>query len=152
MEQISIKDLIPLIEEVTTSGTSFRLYPKGTSMNPYIIENEDSVLLSKPDDIKFYDIVLYRRDSGQYVLHRVVSKHGDYFDMCGDNQLFYEKNIHKKSVIAKVTGIYKKDTLIDVSSSTYRKDIKKFYRKKTVNRIIAKIKKVIYPAYKTLFK
>ena len=152
MEEISIKDLVPLIEEVIESGTDFQLFPKGTSMNPHIIEGEDSVILTKPVDLKIYDAVLYKRDNDQYVLHRIVAEHGDYFDMCGDNQFYYEKNIKKSSVIAKVTGIYKKNELIDVSSVAYRNKIEIFYHKKYFKIFLYKIKRLIYPIYKAIFK
>ena len=41
-------------------------------MLPLLREGVDSVMLSLAEEIKKYDMVLYQRDDGQFVLHRVV--------------------------------------------------------------------------------
>ena len=46
----------------------------GTSMRPFIRSQEDLVVIQRRPDTRYgkWDAVLYRRDSGQYVLHRIV--------------------------------------------------------------------------------
>lgn len=152
MEQFNIAELAPVIEEVVSTGADFRLYPKGESMLPTIITGEDSVLLSKPENLEIMDVVLYKRESGQYVLHRIVSKNKSGYVMCGDNQVNTEKYITPDMIIAKVTGIYKKDEYIDVALPEYKQEIKKLYRKKSITKAIYSVKTLIYPIYKAIFK
>ena len=74
---IHMDDLVPIIREVLEMGSEFRLYPRGRSMLPTIVEGKDSVMLAKPTEVAVWDAVLYQRAAGQYVLHRIVAEHGD---------------------------------------------------------------------------
>lgn len=152
MIKMSMEEIVPLLKEVIESGANFRLYPHGQSMLPTLKEGEDSVLLSNPNDIRVGDIVLYRRENGQYVLHRAVKLCENHINMCGDNQFIIEKNVPASSVIAKVVGIYKKDKFVDVRDKEYRKNVRKIYRKKPFQRFSHKLKSRIYPSYKQIVK
>ena len=152
MFKINMEELVPLIKEVIDSGAVFRLYPRGESMLPTICQGEDSVDLAKPSELKKYDIVLYQRECGKYVLHRIVNIRGDLCDMCGDNQLEIEKDIPASSIIAFVPYLYKGEKMIDTSDKGYLNKIKILYLKKSGHRLISKIKKLIYPAYRLICK
>ena len=124
--EYSLADAIDAIQEVLDHEGEFRLYPKGRSMLPLIRQGKDSVLLKKrigntDAPLKKKEIAFYRRDNGQFVLHRVmrIEKDGSY-TMCGDNQLYLEKNVRADQVIAYVSGIYKKDRLLPLMSLRYR--------------------------------
>ncbi len=113
-----LADTIDIIEEVLASGGEFRMFPKGTSMLPLIVQGEDSVVLRRSDEpLKKKDIAFYRRDSGQFVLHRIVrvDKNGIY-TMCGDNQTVLERGIRPDQIIGYVSDIYKGETLLDRAS------------------------------------
>ena len=45
-EQMELAALMPMIAEVIAAGGVFRLYPRGTSMQPLLVAGEDSVELS----------------------------------------------------------------------------------------------------------
>ena len=113
-----LADTIGIIEEVLASGGEFRMFPRGTSMLPLLVQGEDSVVLRRSDKpLKKKDIAFYRRDNGQFVLHRIVkvSRRGIY-TMCGDNQTVLEKGIRPDQIIGYVSGVYKKDVLLDRAS------------------------------------
>ena len=116
-------DAIEFIEEVLASGGEFRMYPKGTSMLPLLVQGSESVLLRRDNvrSVRKHDILLYRRDDGQFVLHRMMKaeKSGTY-TMCGDNQTLLETGIRADQVIGYVSGIYKKDRFVSVESFKYR--------------------------------
>ena len=70
---IWLDELMPLISERLSAGGSVRFSPHGTSMLPMLKDGRDQVVLSPlPDKLKKYDLPLYRRENGQYVLHRIV--------------------------------------------------------------------------------
>lgn len=110
---------MPLISEVISSGGVFRLYPKGTSMLPLLVQEKDSVLLASPTNIKKHDIVLYLRENDQYVLHRVMKINNGVFTMCGDNQFLFEKGIKESQILAKVVGIYKENKFLKTDDKEY---------------------------------
>lgn len=109
------------IRLVLESGGEFRIYPKGTSMLPLIVQGRDSVALIKPSgELKKGDIAFYLRDNGQYVLHRVVRAENGVYSMCGDNQLNIEQGIEQRHIIGVVSKIYRKDKLITLQKLSYR--------------------------------
>ena len=64
---------MPLFLEQFQSGRSVRFSPRGISMLPMLRQEIDSVVLSAiPDRLEKYDLPLYRRDDGKYVLHRIL--------------------------------------------------------------------------------
>lgn len=118
-----LSDAIDVIEEILHSGGEFRLYPKGTSMLPLLIQGEDSVVLRQKDvrTVRKWDVIFYKRANGQFVLHRVmkVCKDGTYV-LCGDNQTLLEKEVQPHQIIGYVSEIYKNDRLLDPTSLRHR--------------------------------
>ena len=97
--EIRLDDIMPLIREKLSAGKSVIFSPRGKSMLPTLHEGRDSVtLVSPPARLEKYDIALYQRKNGQYVLHRVV-RVGDTYTFIGDNQFNLEKGIEHSSVI-----------------------------------------------------
>ena len=56
--EFALNDTIELIEEVIGSGGEFRLFPKGVSMRPLLVQGRDSVVLRRKDGVpaKKHDI------------------------------------------------------------------------------------------------
>ncbi len=100
----SIHDIAPLIEECIKGGSSIRIKVSGISMTPLLHNGKDSVLLSKADCVKKYDIVLHRRENGQYILHRIIKKKGNILTIAGDFETEKEYPVPESAVIAKVTS------------------------------------------------
>ncbi len=121
IKDVSVKDITPVIEELILSGTDVRLCVTGNSMFPMLRSRQDSVIITKaPDRLKKYDLPLYRRQNGEYILHRIVKeKNGEYF-MNGDNQYTVEYGIDRDAIIGIVSAFYRKGKRIEVSSSLYR--------------------------------
>ena len=115
----SMKELIPLISESLSNGGTARISPRGTSMLPMICQGIDSVVLSSaPEKLKKYDLPLYRRDNGTFVLHRITSV-GETYTCMGDNQFIPEYGIRREQVIAVVTAFYRGEKRYSTSSVCY---------------------------------
>ena len=85
----------------------------GGSMTPFLVHRRDTVYLSKVDrQLKRGDMVLYQRDNGRYVLHRVLRADGDVFTMIGDAQTQPEPDIRRDQILALVTAVRRKDKLL----------------------------------------
>ena len=62
----------------------------GTSMTPLLLNHRDSVFLVKAKQYNKYDVVLFRRKSGQLVLHRVMAEKNGMLLIRGDYDLQLE--------------------------------------------------------------
>ena len=81
----------------------------GNSMSPFLVHGRDTVYLSRLDrQVKKGDVLLYKRDSGAYILHRVYKVEQDSFTMVGDAQPVLEKGIRPDQIIALMTSALRK--------------------------------------------
>lgn len=102
-EILPLDELAPIITEALASGGTFPLYPGGRSMLPTLRPGEDEVLLASPKKLKEGDIVFYRRESGVFVLHRIVKiKKDGSLVLRGDGQFYNEEGVLPSQVIAVV--------------------------------------------------
>lgn len=157
--EIYLDDAIEVIEEVLASGGEFKMYPKGISMLPLIKQGVDSVVLIRDKDaqLKRHDIAFYKRDNGQFVLHRIMSCETDgTYTMCGDNQTFLETGIRSDQIIARVARLYKKEKLVRFDGLRYKiylsiwcsMRIRLFLR--LPKRVLGKIKRICTKREKTV--
>ena len=77
----------------------------GDSMSPLIRENDLLVIEPVKEPLEVGNIPLYKRDSGQYVLHRIVKIKNGKYTMKGDNRDFIEKGITDRHIIGVLTQI-----------------------------------------------
>ena len=91
----------------------------GTSMFPMLRDRKDVVYLRKLEGgAKKYDVVLFRRCSGEYVLHRVVGIEPDgTYVFCGDNQVALERGVKQEQMLAVVEAFRRSGILIDCRRS-----------------------------------
>lgn len=131
-----LDEMMPLIRECLAAGQSVKFSPRGVSMLPMILQGRDSVYLSSPPErLKMFDIPLYRREDGSFVLHRVV-KVGDTYTCIGDNQFRAEKGITPESVIAVVTAFTHKGKTYSVTSAGYRLYCLLWYVSRPARRVL----------------
>lgn len=81
----------------------------GSSMNPFLAHGRDTVYLSRlTRPVRRGDMLLYRRENGNYVLHRVYKAGPESLTMIGDAQTALEPGIRREQVIAIVTRVERK--------------------------------------------
>ncbi len=118
--ELPIEELMPLIRERLAAGQSVRFSPRGVSMRPMLRQGKDSVILSPVSTpLKKYDLPLYQRVDGTYILHRIIAAGEDYTCM-GDNQFTAEQNLTHDQMIAVVTAFYRGNRKISVTDPRYR--------------------------------
>ncbi|MBE6701621.1 MAG: hypothetical protein E7582_07030 [Ruminococcaceae bacterium] len=79
----------------------------GDSMFPLIRKDGDLIVIKKAHTpLKKYDVPLYKRDNGQYVLHRImkVKKDGTYV-LCGDNRRSLEYGITDSHILGVLYSV-----------------------------------------------
>ena len=79
----------------------------GDSMMPLINQGRDVLIISRKPKrrLKKYDVPLYQRDSGQYVLHRILKVRRNDYVICGDNRSHSETGITDRHIIGVLTVI-----------------------------------------------
>lgn len=121
-KKVRLSEILPIMEETLRSGGTVRLPITGTSMLPLLYASRDTVTLKRSEKpLEKFDLPLYRRTDGTFVLHRVVGvqKDGSY-TMCGDNQWVLEPGIQHEQIIGIVTHITRKGKTFSVSAKKYR--------------------------------
>ena len=117
---VRLEELMPLIRERLGQGQNVRFSPRGVSMLPMLRQGLDTVVLSPlPERLGKYDLPLYQRDDGHFVLHRIV-KTGDGYTCIGDNQFELEPNVRADQMIAVVTAFTRDGKEIPVTNWCYR--------------------------------
>ena len=89
------------------------LVVSGSSMTPFLAPGRDAVYLSAiSEPLRRGDIVLYRRDNGRYVLHRVLRVSEDFYTMLGDAQTIPEQGIRRDQILAIVCAVRRKGKML----------------------------------------
>ena len=118
---LSLEEMLPLMLDVLKSGGEFSFYPQGTSMLPLLREGTDSVILRTCGGIKKNNIYLYKRNNGDYVLHRAIKLCADgTLCFCGDNQSIIERGVHREQIIAQVVAVVRDKKRMGTGSFWYR--------------------------------
>lgn len=119
-EAVQLDQMMPLIRERLAAGKTVQFTTRGISMYPLLRNGKDQVILAPlPKKLKKYDLPLYQRDDGHYVLHRIV-KAGKTFTCIGDHQYEFEKGLRQDQMIAIAVGFYRKGKYLDAKSFRYR--------------------------------
>ena len=141
--------MMPLIKEQLAKGKNVQFKPKGTSMRPMLRQGVDSVVLSPlpQGKLKKYDLPLYQRDNGQYVLHRIVAV-GDTYTCIGDNQYEYEYGVRPDQMIGLVTGFYRDQDYHSVTQLSHRMYRSLWHHSRKVRPKLRRLRKVIRNAIK----
>ena len=115
-----MEDLYPLILEAFNNDLTFKFPIRGESMLP-LLKTNDFVTISKINRrMKKGDILLYRRDNQQFVLHRVRRIKKGIYTMVGDHQRVVEKNIKDSNLIGVVISYWKNDKEYKLNRLSYK--------------------------------
>ena len=107
-KEIWLAEIFPVIEEQLNGGGSASFNIHGGSMLPLLHDGCDRVRIAKASrEPKKYDIIFYRRENGEFVLHRIIGIKDECFVCRGDNQREKEFPVKKEAVIGMVTDYFR---------------------------------------------
>ncbi len=99
----SITEIAPIIDNALASGKKVILNVTGSSMYPMLLSTNDTVMLEKAENVKKYDVLLFKRKTtGKYILHRVIKIKDNVYTIAGDNETKKEYPVYPDEVVAKV--------------------------------------------------
>lgn len=100
-------ELIPEIIKLIEEGHTVTLQMRGFSMRPFLENNRDRVLLTKPTYLNVGDAVLAEILPGKFVIHRIVHIHKDDITLRGDGNILSE-HCTRKDIKGFALGFYRK--------------------------------------------
>lgn len=146
-KNIALDAAMPLIREQIAAGGTVEFYPRGISMLPLLRQGRDTVTLSAPPKkLKKYDLPLYVRDDGHYVLHRVV-RVGETYTCVGDNQFELEHGVRDDQIIAVAIAVTREGKRISTSCFKYKLYCRFWHNSRPVRhlwrKVVFKLKRII---------
>lgn len=115
-------------EQLNTYGTL--VYTNvGDSMMPLLRQNRDLMMIRSletdaetglPKRCRKYDAVLYKRPSGQYVLHRILKVRAKDYVICGDNRWRREYGVPDAWILGVLTAVVRDGKEIPVTDRRYQ--------------------------------
>lgn len=141
-KRVKLSEMLPVIEETLAAGGTVKLPITGTSMLPLLVWGRDTVTLTAVNaPLKKYDLPLYRRKDGAFVLHRVVKADADgTYTMCGDNQWVKETGICDEQLIGVVCEITRKGKTFSVQSKKYKLYVRVWHFLLPVRKYLVKLR------------
>ncbi|MGI6239198.1 MAG: S24/S26 family peptidase [Christensenellales bacterium] len=141
----------PAIRQTLIGGGNFLLIVTGGSMEPFLRHLRDRAALELPEAraLRRGDIVLFERDCGQFVLHRVLRVRADgRFDAIGDAQWQRETGIPRDALRARVKCVIRDGRPINCDHGAWRA-LMTFYMLARVTlprltRLALRIRRVIF--------
>lgn len=118
---LPMEELAKILELQLENGGRANLVVTGNSMYPMLYHRRDRVtLVPVRAPLSRGDLILYRRENGLYILHRIITKpKNGVFDCSGDNQWIRE-TVKESQVVAKVEGFVRKGKTCTGEELLYR--------------------------------
>ena len=110
--------LSPETEEKLSEGKVVLIAPTGRSMRPFLKEGRDVAVLKRQMP-KRYDVILYAREDGSLILHRIIGCGRDSFTVCGDRTADIE-TVFPSQVLAVMTHIKRDGRLTETHCLRYK--------------------------------
>ena len=110
---VDTREYVDVLRELTQEGREASMLVAGSSMNPFLIHYRDFIFFKKPDrPLRRGDMVFYQRETGQYVMHRILRVKPEGLYIVGDAQTEIEGPVKPEQVFAIVTRVKRKGKMI----------------------------------------
>ena len=103
-------ELLPEIVKMLNEGHTITLRLRGFSMRPFLEDNRDKALFTKPilENLKVGDPVLAETMPSHFVLHRIINIEGEKVTLLGDGNLISE-HCKLEDIRGAIVGFYRKN-------------------------------------------
>ena len=119
---MSMSQLVDMLKSNTQIINEISVTVNGTSMEPFLHDGQDSVIFScLPKKLRRGDILLFKRKSGSFAMHRVysINKNGSVCFL-GDSQLIVEKDIPPEDIVLYVPTVIRNGKRINCTHGFWR--------------------------------
>ncbi|MBR2309101.1 MAG: S24/S26 family peptidase [Oscillospiraceae bacterium] len=120
IRSIPMEELFKAIRIQLENGGRARLTVTGRSMLPLLRAYRDAVeLIPVSGPQKKGTIILYRRESGQFVLHRIIELTENGYICCGDNEAIREP-VSQEQLLAVTDKLIRRGKRVALNNLSYR--------------------------------
>ena len=142
--EVDTREYVSVLKDMVEQGMEVSMTVVGTSMEPFLVHNRDKIYFRKPEGtIKKGDMVFYQRESGAYVMHRVMKVKKQQYYMAGDHQTFLEGPIEKKQIFAKVVSVEKDGVWITEEDKLWKFYAVWWRRLFWLRKVVNKLRRII---------
>ena len=140
-------ELLPEIVKMLNEGHTITLRLRGFSMRPFLEDNRDKALFTKPilENLKVGDPVLAETMPSHFVLHRIINIEGKKVTLLGDGNLISE-HCKLEDIRGAIVGLYRKN-----SPTIDRIDGRKWKTYSTVWMKLRPIRRILLGLYRYLW-
>lgn len=137
--------IIPEVAELIRGGRSVTLTARGNSMNPFIVDRRDRIVLGPfaEEQLQPGTVVLAETDDHRYVLHRIMHRRGDDLLLSGDGNLSGTERTEVRHVIGLMTAVIRK-------GKTYYTDGKVWLRYSRMWKRLAPVRRPLLAVYRRM--
>lgn len=124
------KDNSTCFEDILRTQGKLVYTNTGTSMMPLLRQHRDLLIIAPPPSgrLRLWDIPLYKRDNGQYIMHRVLWVRKDDYVLCGDNRWTLEKGIADRHIVGVLEAVNRDGKVIPLRKGTEYGRVPLLYR------------------------
>lgn len=103
---VDTQEYMEMIRALLEDGQEVSMIVTGNSMRPFLKHGRDKICMKKIDrKLRKGDIVFYRRENGQYVMHRILKCGDQSYTLLGDGQIVPESGIRQEQIFARITKV-----------------------------------------------
>lgn len=103
---VDTQEYMEMIRALLEDGQEVSMIVTGNSMRPFLKHGRDKICMKKTDrKLRKGDIVFYRRENGQYVMHRILKCGDQSYTLLGDGQIVPESGIRQEQIFASITKV-----------------------------------------------
>ena len=103
---VDTQEYMEMIRALLEDGQEVSMIVTGNSMRPFLKHRRDKICMKKTDrKLRKGDIVFYRRENGQYVMHRILKCGDQSYTLLGDGQIVPESGIRQEQIFARITKV-----------------------------------------------
>lgn len=141
---VDTREYVAVLKEMVDQGMEVSMTVSGTSMEPFLIHNQDRIFFQKPKGpIKKGDMVFFQRKTGEYVMHRIMRVRDHRYYLAGDHQTFLEGPIEESRIFAKVVSVERAGVWLSEDDRVWRFYAVWWRRLFWVRKVVNKLKRII---------
>lgn len=145
MKYVDTREYVSVLRELVEQGREVSLIISGSSMSPFLIHERDVICFKKPDrELRRGDMVFYQRDSGQFVMHRILRVKPEGFYIIGDAQTEIEGPVRREQIFALITKVKRKEKWLEPGDFWWEFFAKVWLRMIPVRRAVMSLYGILY--------
>lgn len=137
---VDTREYVSVLREIAAEDKVVSMRIAGSSMSPFLCHNRDYIYFTKPDRaLRKGDMVFYQRDTGQYVMHRILKKDSRGFYIVGDAQTAIEGPVREDQIFARIIKVQRKGKILQPGDFWWEFFEHVWIRMIPVRRVIVKL-------------